>query len=114
MPYKAVRFDKEVVLGLARDGASNDEIAAFYDCKGESVTFRCHKILKRGRHLMAMDLRKSQLDLAKTGNSAMLTFLGKELLNQSGKPSETETDEPNPTDDLSTKDLHKLLKKGSK
>ena len=111
MAYKAVVFDQAEVLQMARDGASDAEIAAHHDCKESSVSNRCKKALARGRLLMSMDIKKAQLELARTGNSAMLTFLGKEILNQSGKPTEGHEEEVAPAEKLPTSELHKLLGK---
>ncbi len=112
----SVVFDQKKVMYLARSGATDEEIAAVYDCNVRSVCNRCKKSLLQGRHLMEMDLRQAQLKLALDGNSAMLTFLGKEILNQSGKPSEDASFDASHdnTDDLTTKQLEKLAKRKGK
>ena len=90
---KRIILDLDEVVQLARSGATDAEIAAFYPCRHTTITFRAHKQLARGRLLMQMDIRKAQIDLAKSGNSAMLAFLGKEYLGQTGKPREEEPEE---------------------
>ncbi len=112
---KITNLDLELVKNMAREGATDSEIAAFYDCRTSTITNRGRKSLSLGRELLKMDIRKAQINLAKEGNSAMLTFLGKEILNQTGKPSEDEDTKPEKAEGrMSTKKLTQLLNKGAK
>ncbi len=107
---KKTDLDLDEIIKLARNGASNSEIAAFYDCRLSTVTNRAEKQLRIGRELLNMDIRKAQISLAKDGNSAMLTFLGKELLNQTGKANEDGgAPDTSKVGDMSTSKLTKLL-----
>ena len=114
MAIQKIVLDKEEIVQLARDGATDAEIAAHYHCRESTITFRATPELKRGRLLMCMDIRKAQIELAKSGNSAMLAFLGKEYLGQTGKPqSHAHDDSTDATPHLDSADLHKIIE-GSK
>ena len=109
---KKTVLDLEEVTQLARNGATDEEIAAHYDCRPSTITHRAAKQLARGRKLLCMDLRAAQIKAALDGNYSMQAFLGRELLGQSGKaqPQELEP-EVQPTKALSTAELKKLVRK---
>lgn len=98
---------------LARKGATDEEIAAHYDCRTSTISNRGKKALRLGRTLLEMDLRKAQVEAALGGNYSMLAYLGRELLGQSGKARDHSDEPPTPTVEkrMTTKQLHKLIGK---
>lgn len=89
----------EDVEQLARSHASYRELAEYFGVKEQ--TFRDHfreNVLK-GRTHTKIALRKKQIEVAMSGNHTMLIWLGKNLLDQSDSPNNTDITELLPWSD---------------
>ena len=88
------------VYKLAAIGATDREIAAWFDVQINTLNYTFADIIEKGRQELRQTLRKAQLNLALKGNATMLIWLGKNILGQSDLPLETEANQPLPwTDD---------------
>ena len=91
-----IEIDMDILGGLCRIHCTNAEIASilginedtFYDRVKNDKEFS--EIIKKHRNEGKMSLRRIQWDLAKKGSTAMAIFLGKNLLNQTDSPQESE------------------------
>lgn len=74
------------VENLSKSWASYKELSEYYGVKEN--TFRDHfrESVEKGRTLTKIALRKKQIEVALSGNTSMLIWLGKNLLNQSDAP----------------------------
>ncbi|MBF0410988.1 MAG: hypothetical protein HQM10_26830 [Candidatus Riflebacteria bacterium] len=85
MPRKKIAIDPVQVETLARLGATNTEIAAFFGVDEGTIRKRFSEFLTKGRQNGKIKLRTLQWRAAEKGNVAMLIFLGKNILKQSDK-----------------------------
>jgi hypothetical protein len=71
---------------LARSWASYKELAEYFGVK--ETTFRDHfrENVEKARALTKIALRKKQIDVAMSGNTSMLIWLGKNILDQRDQP----------------------------
>lgn len=79
-PLKDV--DENLVEGLAAIGCTDREIAVLSGVSIQTLDRRFGEILDKGRQTLKMKLRRWQLQAAERGSTAMLIFLGKNLLGQ--------------------------------
>ncbi|HTV49205.1 MAG TPA: hypothetical protein VMG59_12255 [Phycisphaerae bacterium] len=85
-----MNIDPIIVGKLAAMGCSNCEIADLLGCsEGTIRSKRFYEILAKNRAEIRKNLRKAQIDAALAGNTAMMIWLGKQMLGQTDK-SETE------------------------
>jgi hypothetical protein len=73
------------VVELAKLGASNVDIARFFDCSEATIRQRFAAETARGHAERRIELRRWQWKAAAGGNVAMLIWLGKQYLGQSDK-----------------------------
>lgn len=78
-----ILLDPEQVLQLARLGATNVEIAKFFNVSEALIRKRYSDIVEAGRTNIKIRLRQAQIREALAGNVTMLIWLGKQMLNQS-------------------------------
>ena len=86
-------IQKEKVEQLASFGCTNTEIASFFGCDVSLITKTYSQFLTKGRDKGKIRLRQLQWKSAEKGNTAMLIWLGKQILNQTDK-SEVELVKP--------------------
>lgn len=110
-------IDIEKVADLALRGASNNEIAHLLDVDDQTIINRFSKLLDKKRAERRVWLRDLQSNKAKQGDTTMLIWLGKNILDQTDKveqqhsggvtikveyedvePSAAESDQSNPSD----------------
>jgi len=78
-------IDAKVVEGMAFVGATNEEIADFFETTPETIERRFLPLLRKSRADLRVRLRRLQLRIAGEGNPTMLIWLGKQLLGQHDK-----------------------------
>jgi hypothetical protein len=80
-------LDPEKVKALAAGGATDAEIAAYFERPVASITGRFRKQLKAGRARRRISIRQAQNKAALVkGNATLLTWLGKNELGQTERP----------------------------
>lgn len=80
-----IPIDPKVVEGMASVGATNQEIADFVGCDGDTIGRRFADILTKGHAGLKTRLRQAQIKYALAGNPALLIFLGKQMLGQTDR-----------------------------
>lgn len=85
-------IDAKLIVGLAKIGCTNSEIAALAGCSVSTLTANFSEFLDKGRGEMKMKLRRAQIQAANKGNVVMLIWLGKQYLGQADKRDVTVTD----------------------
>lgn len=76
-------IDSRLVEQLASIGCTLNEMAAACNCHKDTLTGRFSAEIEKGRENGKTRLRKKQIEVALSGNVAMLIFLGKNMLGQS-------------------------------
>lgn len=71
---------------LAAIHCTVEEIASVIGVHKRTLERRCAAIIKKGREKGKASLRRMQYDAAKNGSTAMMIWLGKQLLGQKDKP----------------------------
>lgn len=84
----------KLVEQYAYAGGSDGEIAARFLIDESSLRRRFADVLRAARAVRHLQLRKHQFDLAREGNTAMLTWLGRNELGQSLNPMQPGAAEP--------------------
>jgi hypothetical protein len=93
-------IDEEKVARLARDGASNREIAALVGCDEGTIRGRFSALVTKKRAERRVWLRARQNKSADEGNVTMLIWLGKQELDQADKaPAQPPSEDPPATDE---------------
>ena len=78
------------VYKLAAIGSTDREIARWFDVNEDTLRYNFKDSLAKGREDLCQSLRHAQLKLALSGNATMLIWLGKNILQQSDNPTDTE------------------------
>lgn len=78
-------IDEDKLEQLAALGLSNAEIASVLDCSPDTIERNYRETLDWGRSKRNASLRRKQYEVAISGNSTMLIWLGKQYLGQSDK-----------------------------
>ena len=97
-------IDPSDVTKLASYGLTNMEIADFLNCSEGSIRGVFSNNVQKGRSELKMKLRKKQINVAMSGNTTMLVWLGKNYLNQTDRQVITRR-----IGDYSLDDLAKVL-----
>ena len=79
-PHKSINSDQ--VQRLAAIGCTVSEIALVLNCSPDTLQRRFASAINTGRGLLKTSLRRAQLDAAIKGNTKMLIWLGKQMLQQ--------------------------------
>jgi hypothetical protein len=87
---------------LAALGCTDRDIANFFGIKEDTLRYNFADNLTKGREELKINLRRSMLRTAHSGNAAVLIFLAKNLLGMTDQPTDTEANKPLPWD---SKDL---------
>jgi hypothetical protein len=82
------KIDGDLVKKLASIQCTMIEIAAVVGCSVDTLERRYADIIKEGKENGKMSLRRKQYEVAMTGNTGMLVWLGKQYLGQSDKVEE--------------------------
>ena len=85
MARPRAEIDEKMVAGMATVGATNVEIAEACGVSEGTIRHRFYEILTKSRSVLKTKLRRAQLRAAFKGNSALLIFLGKNMLGQADK-----------------------------
>lgn len=93
-PMKYV--DEETIEKLAQMHCTYEEIAEFVGVSTKTLQRNYVHIIKKGREVGKISLRKAQFDKALSGNVPMMIWLGKQHLDQKDKLEQTNIDEPLP------------------
>lgn len=75
-------IDPEQVRKLAAIQCTTAEMAAVLGCSSDTLERRFAAIIKEGRETGKMSLKRKQYEIAMGGNTAMLIWLGKNILGQ--------------------------------
>lgn len=82
---KPLPIDPKLVQDLAAIGCKTTEIASIVGCSVDTLDRRFADEMEKGRANLRMSLRRWQLEAAKKGSTAMLIWLGKQILQQTEK-----------------------------
>lgn len=85
MGRKPIEINEEQVTRLAAIGCTNEEIASVVGCSHDTLVRRFKELLAEGRLQGKASLRRKQFELALSGNTTMLIWLGKQVLGQADK-----------------------------
>ena len=80
----------EEVYKLAQIGSKDTEIADWFGIDGNTLRYNFSVELLKGRESLKHSLRRAQIKTALSGNPTMLIWLGKNILNQSDQPLNSE------------------------
>jgi hypothetical protein len=89
----------EDIYKLAQTGATDREIARWFDINEETLRYNFQDIIEKGREDLKQSLRKAQIKLALSGNATMLIWLGKNMLGQQDNPVGNDEKKPLPWSD---------------
>ena len=93
-PIKKV--DTQAVQKLAQMHCTYEEIAMFCDVSTKTLQRSYVHLIKKGREMGRISLRRAQFEKALGGNVAMQIWLGKQHLDQRDKIEQTNFNEPLP------------------
>ena len=82
---KKYDLDTDQVEKLAGFGCTNTEIASFFGCDESLIRKSYSEFLTKGREKGKIRSRQLQWRQAERGNTSMLIWLGKQVLNQTDK-----------------------------
>lgn len=84
------------VYKLATMGCPDREIAEWFDVSEATLRYNFSSYLTKARAQLKQRLRQAQLRVAFEGNPTMLIWLGKQVLQQSDQPFNSDDDKPLP------------------
>ena len=87
---KKYDIDTKQLEQLASFGCTNREIASFFGCSEHLIKKSYSSFLTKGKDEGRIRLRKLQWVAAEKGNTPMLIWLGKQILDQKDKQELTE------------------------
>ena len=93
-PMKVV--DVETIKKLAQMHATFDEIAQFCGVSTKTLQRNYVHLIKKGREMGKISLRRAQFEKALSGSVPMQIWLGKQHLDQKDKIEQTSYNEPLP------------------
>ena len=82
---KKHNLETQKIEQLAGFGCTNIEIASFFGCDESLLRKSYSEFLAKGREKGKIRLRQMQWKAAERGNTAMLIWLGKQMLGQTDK-----------------------------
>jgi hypothetical protein len=91
-PKKVINEDQ--LRKLAAIQCSYSEMAAVLGVDESTLTRRFAQVIKEGREQGKMSLKRKQYEVAMGGNTAMLIWLGKQILGQRDTPEQTDNQKP--------------------
>ena len=90
------KIDNEAIKKLAQLHCTYDEIAEFCDVSTKTLQRRYVHLIKKGREMGRISLRRAHFEKALSGNVVMQIWLGKQHLDQRDKIELTIFNEPFP------------------
>ena len=90
------KIDTQAITKLAQLHCTFDEIAEFCDVSTKTLQRNYVHLIKKGREMGRISLRRAQFEKALGGNVAMQIWLGKQHLDQKDKIEQTNFNEPLP------------------
>ena len=87
------------VYKLACLYCSYQEIADWFNIPRETLKYNFRDLIQKGYNSTKQGLRRAQIDVAMKGNVTMLIWLGKQMLNQSENPIDSQETQPLPWSD---------------
>ena len=87
------------VYKLACLYCSYQEIADWFNIPRETLKYNFRDLIQKGYNATKQGLRRAQIDVAMKGNVTMLIWLGKQMLNQSENPIDSQETQPLPWSD---------------
>ena len=90
------KIDTQAITKLAQLHCTFDEIAEFCDVSTKTLQRRYVHLIKKGREMGRISLRRAQFEKALGGNVVMQIWLGKQHLDQRDKIEQTNFNEPLP------------------
>lgn len=94
MARKKIDIPARQVEFFATLGATTREIGGFFGVSHATIINRFKKELAKAEANKKLKLRQEQWKAAMNGNTAMLIFLGKNILGQSDQPIPSDDTEP--------------------
>ena len=85
MARPKLELDTEMIEKLAAVGCSDKDNAYIMKCSVDTINRRFQEYLDAGRARGRTRLRNKQYEVAMSGNTAMLIWLGKQMLGQSDR-----------------------------
>ena len=83
------KIDPEIVSRLAQIHCTMEEIALVVGCSVDTLERRFADIIKIGKAKARSSLRRYQWEAVQKGNTAMLIWMGKQLLDQKDRAEST-------------------------
>lgn len=83
----------EEVYKLAQIGCKDTEICEWFGVDGNTLRYNFSEELIKGRAALNMSLRRAQINTALSGNPTLLIWLGKQYLQQSDSPIDTDSNQ---------------------
>tara|TARA_Y100000004_G_scaffold163203_1_gene192391 strand:+ start:121 stop:447 length:327 start_codon:yes stop_codon:yes gene_type:complete len=93
-PLKVI--DKDAIQKLAQLHCTYDEIAQFCGVSTKTLQRNYVHLIKKGREMGKISLRRAQFEKALSGSVPMQIWLGKQHLDQKDKIEQTSYNEPLP------------------
>ena len=93
-PLKKV--DPQAIIKLAQLHCTFEEIAEFSEVSTKTLQRNYVHLIKKGRQMGKISLRRAQFEKALNGNVVMQIWLGKQHLDQKEKIEQTNFNEPLP------------------
>jgi hypothetical protein len=90
------KIDEQAIQKLAQMHCTFDEIAEFCEVSTKTLQRNYVHLIKKGRELGKISLRRAQFEKALSGNVVMQIWLGKQHLDQRDKIEQTNYNEPLP------------------
>jgi len=90
------KLDEEAIKKLAQMHCTYDEIAEFCEVSTKTLQRNYVHLIKKGRDMGKISLRRAQFEKALSGNVVMQIWLGKQHLDQRDKIEQTNYNEPLP------------------
>lgn len=84
------------VWKLAALGCTMEEMCDWFQINRETLKYNFSDYIAKGRAELKRRLRAAQIRVALEGNATMLVWLGKNLLNQSDNPANSDENQPLP------------------
>lgn len=80
------------VFKLAKLGCSLEEMSEWFDVPRETLKYNFRDLIAKGRQETKQALRRAQIKVALGGNTSMLIWLGKQMLEQTEQINHTQGD----------------------
>ena len=96
---KSYKLDHDLIFKLASIHCSYTEIAEIAGTSIATLEKRFKNLIEKGRAEGKRSLRRAQMEKALQGDVRMLTWMGKQYLDQKDQPTDEENTAPLPWDE---------------